>query len=72
MTFDAKEVVIDGRGHLLGRLSSIVAKVRHRWCENHDDCFGQHHTHEWKERGSYEDKERHTNDSSPCEVFLCF
>lgn len=27
MTFDAKEVVIDGRGHLLGRLASIVAKV---------------------------------------------
>lgn len=26
MTFDAKEVVIDGRGHLLGRLASIVAK----------------------------------------------
>ena len=24
--FDAKEVVIDGRGHLLGRLASIVAK----------------------------------------------
>ena len=27
MTFE-KEVVIDGRGHLLGRLASIVAKVR--------------------------------------------
>jgi len=28
MTFDAKPVVIDGRGHLLGRLASIIAKVR--------------------------------------------
>jgi large subunit ribosomal protein L13Ae len=26
MTFDSKEVIIDGRGHLLGRLASIVAK----------------------------------------------